>query len=57
VVWIFFGHDLVSYVVGVRKTFGNFLLVVLKDTMLLSFLDVLPIYHEGGVKESVTPKH
>jgi hypothetical protein len=44
-----FDHDLVSYVVGVRNVLGVLLLVVLEDTMLLSFLDVVPISLERDV--------
>jgi hypothetical protein len=42
-VWIFFDHDLVSYMVGVRNAFGILSFVVVKDMMLLSFLDVVPV--------------
>jgi hypothetical protein len=48
-VWVLFDHDLVSYVVGVRDALGILLLVVLEDTMLLSFLNVVPIRLEGDV--------
>jgi hypothetical protein len=48
-VWVFFDHDLVSYVIGMRDALGILLLVVLEDTMLLSFLDVVPISLEGDV--------
>jgi hypothetical protein len=49
-VWIFFDHYLVSYFVGVRDAFGILSLVVLKDTILLSFLDVAPIGLERDVE-------
>jgi hypothetical protein len=49
-VWIFFDHYLVTYVVGVRDAFGILSLVVLEDTILLSFLNVVPIGLERDVE-------
>ena len=46
-------HDLVSNRVGVDKSRGIFSSVVLKDKLLLAFLDVLPIGLERHVEDGI----
>ena len=47
-------HNLISNRVGVDESRGIFSSVVLKDELLLAFLDVLPISLERDIEDGVT---
>ena len=50
-------HNLVSNSVVVRFAFSILLFVVLKDTFLLTFLDVVPICLKGNIEHCVSSEH
>ena len=50
-------HDLVTNLIGVWEALGVFPFVVLKDELLLSILNVLPVRLEGDVEHGISAKH
>ena len=52
-----FDHYLVSNLVGVIFASLVFSLVVLKDKVLLPFLNALPVCHKGYVEQGITAEH
>ena len=54
---VLFNADPVSRVVDVFTSGGVLAPIVLKDTVLLPFLDALPISLEGDVEQCVASEH
>ena len=50
-------HDFVAYVVSMREALGVLPFVVLKDKLLLSILDALPVSLKGDVEHGIAAEH
>ena len=56
-IWVSLDHHLVTDLVGVVFAVLVFPFVVLKDKVLLPFLDVLPVCCERDVEQGITTEH
>ena len=55
--WVLVYHHPVPYIVRVCTAFGVFAPVVLKDKLLLVFLDTLPVSLKRDVEEGIAVEH